>query len=70
MFNLTVICIPGTSTVVNLTEPVTVGQAIEAAGLEAGQWKAQIGGSDVSLEDKVDENTGQIRLFKTKIKGN
>lgn len=70
IFQVILVRIPGSSTVVNLQEPTTVRQAVEAAGENPDNWKYQINGEEVGLDAPVTEHTGTIRLFMAKVKGN
>jgi|WetSurMetagenome_2_1015567.scaffolds.fasta_scaffold105176_3 hypothetical protein len=70
VFQVTLIYIPGPTSVVNLSEPVTIAQAIAADGQNPAEWAAQINGQEVSNDTKVTDVTGTIRLIKSAVKGN
>ena len=70
IFQLTLVYIPGPTQVLNLSEPVTIAQAIQADGQNPAEWTAQINGQEVSNDTKVTEHTGTVRLIKSDVKGN
>ena len=70
IFTLTLVKVPGSTSTVNLQEPVTIAQAIEADGGNPAEWKAQINGVEVPMDTQVNEYTGTVRLLKSKVKGN
>lgn len=62
--------VPGNTSVVNFTEPTSVADIITADGGNPSEWKAQIGGQEVSMDTLVTEHTAKITLIKSKVKGN
>jgi hypothetical protein len=70
LFQVALTRVPGTTSVVNFTEPTTVADIITADGGNPAEWKAQIAGADVEMSAPVTEHTGTIRLLKSKVKGN
>lgn len=70
VFQVTLVYIPGPTQVLNLSEPVTIAQAIQADGQNPAEWTAQINGQEVPSDTKVTDVTGTIRLIKSAVKGN
>lgn len=70
IFQVALLRVPGSTSVVNFTEPTTVADIITADGGNPSEWKAQINGADVEMSTLVNEFTHEIRLIKAKVKGN
>lgn len=70
LFQVVLARVPGSSTMVNFTEPTTINDLVIADGGNPAEWKYQIGGQEVDGTTQVTEHTGKVILIKSKVKGN